>query len=105
MIDALINGKLIKDIELKNSEKGNKYCNFLLSVSVGDTAPITISGIAFKETAEKIAKLKKGDALTVTGTLKPNEWQDKTTGETKHGLNITVSDCLTVYDVKKRRAE
>ncbi|MEI7870105.1 MAG: hypothetical protein WCI11_19655, partial [Candidatus Methylumidiphilus sp.] len=44
-----------------------------------------------------------GDALTVTGALKPSTWADKATGETKHGLNVTVSACLSAYDVKKRR--
>jgi single-strand DNA-binding protein len=48
--------------------------------------------------------LKKGDALAVTGALKPNQWTDKTTGEVKHGLNITVSDCLSIYDIKQRKA-
>ena len=103
MIDALINGKLIKDTALKTSANGNNYCNFMLSVSVGEPNPIVITGIAFNETAEKIALLKKGDSLTVTGSLKPSQWQDKTNGETKHGLNVTVSACLTVYEVKKRR--
>jgi single-strand DNA-binding protein len=34
---------------------------------------------------------------------KPSQWNDKQTGELKHGLNITVSACLSAYDVKKRR--
>jgi single-strand DNA-binding protein len=103
MIDALISGKLVKDTELKTSSNGNPYCNFLLSVHTGDPAPIVISGIAFSEVAEKIAKLKKGDALTVAGALKPSEWADKTTGETRHGLSVTVTNSLTVYDIKKRK--
>jgi single-strand DNA-binding protein len=103
MIESLINGKLLRDTELRTGNS-SKYCNFLLSVAVGEPSPIVVSGIAFNEVAERIAKLKKGDALTVTGTLKPNLWQDKTSGETKHGLCVTVSDCLSVYDVKKRKA-
>ncbi|MFI3188981.1 MAG: hypothetical protein QX190_05350 [Methylococcales bacterium] len=65
---------------------------------------MVISGIAFSEVAAKIARLKKGDALTVCGSLKPSEWTDKTSGETKHGLSITVSNGLSVYDIKKRKA-
>jgi single-strand DNA-binding protein len=103
MIESLINGKLLRDTELRTGNSA-KYCNFLLSVAVGEPSPIVVSGIAFNEIAERIATLKKGDALTVTGTLKPNQWQDKTSGETKHGLCVTVSDCLSVYDVKKRKA-
>lgn len=103
MIESLISGKLLRDTELRISAKSTKFCNFMLSVSIGELTPIIISGIAFNEAAEKIARLKKGDALAVAGQLKPNQWQDKATGETKHGLNITASDCLSVYDIKKRR--
>jgi single-stranded DNA-binding protein len=52
-----------------------------------------------------MAKLQKGDAVSVTGTLKPTTWSDKTTGETKTGLNVTVSTVLSVYDVKKHRVD
>lgn len=103
MIDALISGKLIKDTALKTGQSGKPYLQFLLSVSIGEPQPVVVSGIAFGEVAERIAKLGKGDALAVIGGLKPSEWQDKATGETKQGLNVTVSDCLTAYQIKKRR--
>lgn len=104
MIDALINGKLLKDTELKTSANGNDYCNFMLQVSTGEPSQMLITGIAFNEVAERIARLKKGDALTVTGALNSTKWTDKTTGETKQGLNVTVSDCLSVYNVKRRKS-
>jgi single-stranded DNA-binding protein len=103
MIDALITGKLIKAPELKTGQSGKYYCQFLLSVSVGEDKPTIISGMAFQETAEKIAKLGKGDALSVVGALKPSEWVDKATGVTKHGLSITANASLSAYDLKKRR--
>jgi single-strand DNA-binding protein len=104
MIDALISGKLIKTPELRTGKTGNHYTQFLLSVSVGDEQPVIVSGIAFTETAERIAKLQKGDPLAVVGSLKPTEWIDKGTGETKHGLNITANNSLSPYDIKKRKA-
>jgi single-stranded DNA-binding protein len=103
MIDALISGKLIRDPALKTGPSGKPYCNFLLSVPTGDGEPVIVSGIAFADVAERIGRLKKGDAVSVAGSLKPSEWTDKTTGELKHGLNITVSAALSAYDVKKRR--
>jgi single-strand DNA-binding protein len=104
MIDALISGKLIKTPELRTGKTGNPYTQFLLSVSVGDEQPVIVSGIAFTETAERIAKLQKGDPLAVVGSLRPTEWIDKGTGETKHGLNITANNSLSPYDIKKRKA-
>ena len=103
MIDALISGKLIKSPELKTGQSGKYYTQFLLSVSVGEDKPVVVSGMAFTETAEKIAKLKKGDALSIVGSLKPSQWTDKATGALKHGLSVTVSSALSAYDIKKRR--
>jgi single-strand DNA-binding protein len=105
MIDALISGKLIKDCPLKTSQNDKLYCQFLLSVSTGDTENTVISGIAFGDYAERIAQFKKGDAVSVSGALKPTEWEDRNTGEIRHGLSVTVSGVLSVYDIKKRRAK
>ena len=103
MLDAHISGKLIKQPELKTGQSGKPYCQFLMTVHVGEPENIVISGIAFGSHAERIAKLGKGDAVSVIGVLKPTEWADKATGETKRGLSVTVSDVLTVYDIKKKR--
>jgi single-stranded DNA-binding protein len=103
MIDALISGKLIKDPILKTGQSGKNYCQFMLSVSVGDEKPVIVSGMTFTEIAERIAKIQKGDPLAVIGSLKPSEWTDKTTGETKHGLSITANNSLSPYDIKKRK--
>ena len=70
---------------------------------MGEEQPVIVSGIAFAETAERIAKLQKGDPLAVIGSLKPTEWTDKATGETKHGLNVTANNALSPYDIKKRK--
>ena len=103
MLDALISGKLIRDPTAKTGQSGKPYCNFLLSVHVGDEQPVIVSGIAFGDVADRIGKLKKGDAVAVIGMLKPSTWNDKTTGEIKTGLSVTVSAALSVYDVAKRR--
>ena len=104
MIDALISGTLIRDPTTRTGASGKPFCNFLLSAPLGGEEPAAmVSGIAFADAAEKIGRLKKGDALSVVGSLKPSTWADKATGETRHGLNITVQACLSAYDVKKRR--
>jgi single-stranded DNA-binding protein len=105
MLDALISGKLVRDTELKTSAGGTAYTQFMLSVSYGEPQAMVITGVGFGEVAERIAKLSKGDSLAVIGSLKPSEWQDKTTGETKHGMNITASSMLSVYDFQKKRKD
>ncbi len=104
MIDALVTGKLIREPSTKTGASGKPFVSFLLSVHVGDEDSVIVSGIAFNDAAERIGRLCKGDSLAVTGSLKPTNWQDKETGEERHGLNITVSACLSPYDVRKRRS-
>jgi len=105
MIDALISGRLIQTPTLRTGSSGKPFTNFLLSVAVGEDQPTIVSGIAFGEASEKIAKLAKGDPLAVIGSLKPSSWQDKNTNETKHGLSITANQSLSAYDIKKKRAK
>ena len=103
MIDAIISGKLIQTPSLKTGKTGNSFTNFLLSVHIGEEKPVVVSGIAFSDTAEKIARMGKGDSLAVVGSLKPSEWADKATGALKHGLSVTVSNSLSVYEITKRK--
>lgn len=103
MIDALISGKLIKTPILKTGQSGKNYTQFILSVAVGEDQPVVVSGMAFGDIAERVAKLQKGDPLAVTGSLKPSEWVDKNTGEAKHGLSVTANNTLSPYDIKKRK--
>ena len=103
MIDALVSGKLVRDPAVKTGASGKPFCTFLLSVHTGEDDTVVVSGSACADVAEKVAKLKKGDAVAVVGPLKPTTWADKASGEERHGLNITVQAALSPYDVKKRR--
>ena len=51
MIESLITGKLFRDCETKTSSNDKTYCNFMLSVMVGEPQPIIVSGVAFGEVA------------------------------------------------------
>jgi single-strand DNA-binding protein len=105
MIDALVSGKLIRDPQIKTSSNGNKYVQFLMSVSShGEADTQVISGIGFDESVvERISKLKKGDSLAVAGALKQTEWTDRVSNEVKHGLSIVANQSLSIYDIKKRK--
>lgn len=103
MIDAIVSGKLIKDPSTRTGPSGKPFTQFLLSCHIGEEQPVIVSGICFAEVAGRVAVLKKGDPLCVVGSLKPSEWQDKTTNETKHGLNVTANGALSPYDIKKRK--
>ena len=106
MIEALVSGKLIRDPQIKISSNGNQYIQFLLSVSAhGEAETQIVSGIGFDQSVvDKVSLLKKGDSLSVVGSLKQTEWTDRVSNEVKHGLSITANQSLSIYDIKKRRA-
>jgi single-strand DNA-binding protein len=103
MIDALVSGKLIKDPSTRTGASGKPYAQFLLSCHIGEEQPVVVSGIAFGEVSERIARLQKGDSVAVIGSLKPSSWSDKVTGETKRGLSITANNSLSPYDIRRRK--
>lgn len=98
MLSAIASGTLLKPPEVKTSKSGSEYCHFILVVPIEDKRTMTLNGVATGDTAEKIAKLSTGDALSVTGNLKPNRWKDKETGEQKNGLTIVARSSLSAFD-------
>ena len=105
MLDALVSGKLIRDPQIKTSSNGNQYVQFLMSVSNhGEADTQIVSGIGFDQSVvDKVSLLKKGDSLSVVGSLKQTEWTDRVSNEVKHGLSIVANQSLSIYDIKKRK--
>ena len=69
-------GRVVKDIELRENQSGNKYCYLTLAVIRNRVAKPEeqntdfIDCVCFGKTAELVAKhKKKGDLLGVVGTL------------------------------------
>lgn len=101
MLEVLASGKLIKDPDTRTGQSGKPFTTALLRVDVGEEQPTLVSVIAFQEASEKLGRLKSGDAITVAGSAKLSSWEKD--GETRHGLSVTASAVLSVYDVKRRR--
>ena len=82
-ITATCEGNLVADPELRETNSGLAVCNFRLAVTqrvragnndfVDQTEWINV--VAWRNTAVNVAhSLKKGDRVTVTGSLKLREW-------------------------------
>lgn len=100
-IDVLINGKLFKSAEQRTSAKG-KYTIGKIKVSDGEENTFC-SFIAFSESAQNaLLALSDGDAVSVAGTAKLKVWTNNK-NETKPQLDVTVSNVLSVYSIKKKR--
>lgn len=72
MIEAMISGKVIKDAEPKVSGSGKEY---LLLIVRHEEALVRV--MLFGDDAQRLAKVRRGDAVAVVGSLTIGEWQGK----------------------------
>lgn len=101
MLDVLLSGKIFKTPEQRSSAKG-KYTIGKLKYSDGEEQ-MFCSLIAFSESAQNaLLALNDGDAVCVAGSAKLKVWTNNK-NETKPQLDVTVSNVLTVYAIKKKR--
>ena len=105
MLSALASGTLARNPKSGTSASGTRWANSTMRVSTGNdregnalTSFVTI--LAFNDDADRLAKLGKGDAISVQGPLKQTEYQKD--GETRHGLEILVNGILSVHDKRKK---
>jgi single-stranded DNA-binding protein len=100
MLDVLVSGKLVRDPVTRTGKSGKDFCTALLRVDTGEEEQMLVPVIAFQEAAEKLSRLKAGDAVSVAGPAKLSSWEKD--GETRHGLSVTAHAVLSAYDVKRR---
>jgi single-strand DNA-binding protein len=78
---VILLGRIVRDIELKESSSGSKFCSFSLAVnrrskSGAEEQADFIDCTAFSYTAEFAAKwCKKGTAVIVCGELQQNNYE------------------------------
>lgn len=86
-------GSLGRDAELKYLQNGDAVLNFSVADSAGRDKPtIWWSCQLFGKRAESLSQyLKKGQAVTVAGSVSEREWTDKD-GNTKKAMNVRVNE-------------
>ena len=106
MLSTLASGMLVRDPKSGTSASGTRWANSTLRVPCGksregdsETAFITVC--AFGDQADQLARLAKGDSISVQGTLKSTEYVKD--GETRHGLEIMANALLSPYQLKQKR--
>ena len=102
MLHALIQGELIADPVVRQDRHGQPYATAPLRVAAGDAETHTVSVIASGSVADALARLHRGDAAAITGSLRPTTWTGSD-GATRHGLSLTAAAVLTVYEARRRR--
>lgn len=103
MLEVLISGRLLRDPQTRTGKSGQSFTTALVRVSVGQGGEESLiaSVIAFQGEAEKLARLRAGDALSVSGSAKCSTWQKD--GEARTGLDVTATGILSAYETRKRR--
>lgn len=98
MIDAMIQGKLIKAPESRTTKTGKPMASARLRVATADPAASVLCGVVAFETevVAALLALGEGDAVSVAGPLKVGTWTDKE-GNARPSLDL-------VADRKQRAA-
>src|SRR5690554_6514282 len=103
-LDILASGSLIRDPQVRTGSNGSAYTTALLSEATGggDDRQV-ISVIAFGPVGERLARLKQGDSISVTGPARVGVYEKD--GETKPSVSVTANGILTAYEARKRRGD
>jgi single-strand DNA-binding protein len=88
-----VSGNLTRDGDLKYLNNGDAVLNFSIADSQGkDKAAIFWNCQLFGKRAESLSQyLKKGQSVTVSGSVSEREWTDKD-GNTKKAMNVRVNE-------------
>lgn len=108
MINKFIgNGRVTKDIELKQTSNGISAANFTLAITRnfkntnGEYESDFLQCIAFRGTAELLSKyVKKGDAIGVEGSVRTRNYKDKD-NKTVYVTEIVVDNIDFLQQKKK----
>lgn len=95
MIRALITGTLHADPQQRTSQTGKPFTTGKLRADASDGATVWCSFIAFGDLAERLAMLKAGSAVSVSGRCKLSAWTGKD-GVPNAGLDLVVDDLATL---------
>lgn len=91
MIRALVSGTLHGDPQTRTSRGGQPFTTARMKADSGDGNTTWCSLIAFGQEGERLATLKAGAAISVSGRAKVTAWAGKS-GEPAGGLDLTVDE-------------
>lgn len=95
MIRVLTTGTLYADPASRTSQAGKVYATAKLKADGKDGATVWVSLVAFGEQAERLAILKAGAAIAVSGKVELSAYLNKA-GEPAAGLSVVVDELATL---------
>jgi single-stranded DNA-binding protein len=105
----LAQGTVISEAQRRTAKTGAPFCTFTLRVvqaAQGDEEnTLLVSCVCFHpETMARCLSLARGDSIAITGRAQLKTWQGKD-GRQRTGLSVIAEQCLTVYEVRKKRGQ
>ena len=91
MIRALLSGVLHCDPQTRTSRGGQPFTTAKLRADTGDGNTVWVRLIGFGQEGERLATLKAGAAVSVSGRAKLSSWLSKD-GSPAGGLDVTVDE-------------
>ena len=89
-----LTGNTTKDVDRRTTQSGTEMANITIAVNgfkEGDTSFVDL--LMFGKTAEVASKyISKGQQIGVTGRLKQESWEDKTSGQKRSKLVVVVEN-------------
>ncbi len=104
MIRALLTGTLHADPQTRTSQSGKPYCTGKLKADGGDGNMVWCSLIAFGQEGERLATLKAGQAISVSGRAKLSSWLGKD-GSPAAGLSLVVDEVAALRGKPRHRTD
>lgn len=98
MNKVMLIGRMTKDAELKRTQNGTEFCNFIIAVdrrfkdANGQRQADFIACVAWRTTADFIAKyFKKGNRIAVVGSIQTRTYEDQN-GQKKLVTEVIVDE-------------
>ena len=104
MIRALLTGTLHSDPQTRVGQSGKPFTTAKLRADAADGGTVWCSLVAFGQEGERLATLKSGAAISVSGRAKLNAWTGKS-GEPAAGLDMTIDELITLRGKPKAQGQ
>lgn len=95
-LTIMLSGTIAKQPEVRTSKNGNEFATTTVRVQTAE-GDLFASVTAFGDLAPTLARLAKGDPVTLVGTGKVSAYTAKD-GEHRAGLSITASRLIALVD-------
>lgn len=95
-LTIMLSGSIAKQPETRTSKNGNEFATTTVRTQTAE-GDLFASVTAFSELAPILARLQRGDPVTVIGTGKVSTYQGRD-GDTKAGLSVVASRIIALAD-------